>query len=47
MDVALGRPGFPAPARLDLDGAARSVEILRELAGGVRAARAQGAARSS
>ena len=47
MDAALGRPGFPAPARLDLDGAARSVAILRELAGGVRAARAQGAARSS
>jgi predicted glycosyltransferase len=47
MDAALDRPGFPAPARLDLDGAARSVEILTELAAGVRAARAQGPGRSS
>jgi hypothetical protein len=47
MDDALARPGFPAPARLDLDGAARSVAILTALAEGVRAARAQGAARSS
>jgi predicted glycosyltransferase len=46
MDAALERPGFPAPARLDLDGAARSVEILGGLAAGVRAARAQGATRS-
>jgi predicted glycosyltransferase len=42
MDAALARPGFPAPVRLDLGGAARSVEILAELARGVRAARAQG-----
>jgi len=47
MDAALGRPDFPAPVRLDLDGAARSVEILAELAEGVRAARAQGAGRRS
>jgi predicted glycosyltransferase len=47
MDDSLARPGFPAPARLDLDGAARSVAILTALAEGVRAARAQGAARSS
>jgi predicted glycosyltransferase len=47
MDAALARPGFPAPSRFDLEGATRSVEILGELAGGVRAARAQGAARRS
>jgi predicted glycosyltransferase len=47
MDAALGRPGFPAPVRLDLGGAARSVEILAELAGGVRAARAQRPGRCS
>jgi predicted glycosyltransferase len=47
MDHALRRPDFPAPARLDLDGATRSVEILAELAAGVRAARGQGAARRS
>jgi predicted glycosyltransferase len=47
MDAALTRTGFPAPARLDLAGAARSVEILVELAAGVRAARAQGAGRCS
>jgi predicted glycosyltransferase len=47
MDATLGRPDFPAPARLDLDGATRSVEILAELAAGVRAARDQGAARRS
>jgi predicted glycosyltransferase len=47
MDGALGRPGFPAPVRLDLDGAARSVAILSELARGVRDARAQSAARRS
>ena len=40
MDAALARPGFPAPVRLDLGGAARSVEILAGLAAGVRAARA-------
>jgi predicted glycosyltransferase len=47
MDATLGQPGRPAPARLDLGGAARSVEILAELAAGVRAARAQGAGRCS
>jgi predicted glycosyltransferase len=47
MDAALSRSGFPAPAHLDLDGAARSVEILTAMAAGVRAARAQGAGRSS
>jgi predicted glycosyltransferase len=47
MDATLTRPGFPAPSRFDLEGAARSVEILGELAGGVRAARAQGAGRRS
>lgn len=47
MDAALARPDFPAPVRLDLDGAARSVEILGGLAAGVRAARAQGAPRRS
>jgi predicted glycosyltransferase len=47
MDDTLARPGFPARARLDLDGAARSVAILTALAESVRAARAQGAGRSS
>ena len=47
MDAALGRPGFPAPVRLDLRGAARSVEILGQLAAGVRAARAQASGRRS
>jgi predicted glycosyltransferase len=47
MDAALQRPGFPAPVRLDLGGASRSVEVLRELAAGVRAARAQGTGRCS
>lgn len=47
MDAALERPGFPAPVHLDLQGATRSVEILAELAAGVRTARAQGAARRS
>jgi predicted glycosyltransferase len=47
MDAALERPGFPAPVRLDLQGAARSVEILAELAAGVRVARAQDAGRRS
>ena len=42
MDATLGRPGFPAPARVDLDGARRSVAILAELAASVRAARTQG-----
>jgi len=47
MDAALGRPGFPAPVRLDLGGAARSVAILKQLATGVRAARGQAAGRRS
>ncbi len=47
MDAALGRPGFPAPVRLDLRGAARSVEILGQLAASVRAARAQASGRRS
>jgi predicted glycosyltransferase len=47
MDTALQQPGFPAPAHLDLRGAARSVEILSELAAGVRAARAQASGRRS
>jgi predicted glycosyltransferase len=46
MDAALHRPGLPAPVRLDLDGAARSVDILADMAAGVRAARAQGVRRS-
>ena len=41
MDATLGRPGFPAPIRLDMDGATRSVEILAQLARTVRAARDQ------
>jgi len=47
MDAALGRANFPAAVHLDLDGAARSVRILAELAAGVRGARAQGAGRRS
>jgi predicted glycosyltransferase len=47
MDATLTRPDFPAAATVDLGGARRSVAILAELAAGVRAARAQGAARSS
>lgn len=47
MDAALARPGFPAPVRLDMAGATRSVEILAGLAASVRAARAQSAGRSS
>jgi predicted glycosyltransferase len=47
MDAALRRPDFPAPVRLDLDGATRSVAVLHELATGVRAARAQPAGRRS
>jgi predicted glycosyltransferase len=39
MDAALARPGFPAPARVALDGAARSVAILTELVDQVGAAR--------
>jgi predicted glycosyltransferase len=40
MDRALARPGFPAPAGLDLAGAGRSVACLQALAGAVRRARA-------
>ena len=47
MDATLERRDFPAPVRLDLDGAARSVAILAELAAGVRAARAQAPGRYS
>jgi predicted glycosyltransferase len=47
MDAALDRPGFPAPGRLDLGGAARSVAILKELATGVRTARGQAVGRRS
>jgi predicted glycosyltransferase len=39
MDAALTRPGFPARAQLDVDGAARAAEILSGLADGVRRAR--------
>jgi predicted glycosyltransferase len=39
MEEALAAPGFPAKARIDLDGAARSVEILSGLVDGVIAAR--------
>jgi predicted glycosyltransferase len=47
MDAALERPGFPTPARLDLDGR-RAVGRDPDGAGrGVRAARAQRAAHSS
>ena len=47
LDAALIRPGFPAPARLDLRGAVRSIEILGALAAGVRAARTQDSGRRS
>lgn len=43
MDSALLRPGFPAPARLDLDGAQRAAALLAALAGEARAARRRGA----
>jgi predicted glycosyltransferase len=39
MQDALTSPGFPAPARLDLRGASRSVAILREMVDEVIAAR--------
>jgi predicted glycosyltransferase len=39
METALTAPGFPAPARIDLGGAARSTEVLREMVDGVVAAR--------
>jgi predicted glycosyltransferase len=40
MDTALTAPGFPAPVRLDLGGAARSAAIIGALVGAVAAARA-------
>jgi predicted glycosyltransferase len=40
MEAGLTRSGFPAPARLDLDGARRSAELLGALAEPVVAARA-------
>jgi predicted glycosyltransferase len=39
MEEALAAPGFPAPARLDLGGVARSVQLLGDLVAGVAAAR--------
>ncbi|MGH7408898.1 MAG: glycosyltransferase family protein [Candidatus Methylomirabilales bacterium] len=39
MHDALTTPGFPAPARLDLNGATRSADILKDLVEGVIAAR--------
>ena len=39
VDAALTTPDFPAPSRLDLNGATRSVEILGELVDGVVLAR--------
>jgi predicted glycosyltransferase len=39
MTEALTAPGFPAPARLDLDGASRSAEILGRMVDDVAAAR--------
>jgi predicted glycosyltransferase len=39
MGEALAAPGFPAPARLDLDGLTRSVEIVGRLVDKVAAAR--------
>ena len=44
MDRALTRRGFPAAARLALDGAARTVAALQELAAPVRRARGEPAA---
>ena len=40
MEAALTTPGFPAPARLDLDGAARSAALLGALVDEVAGARA-------
>jgi predicted glycosyltransferase len=39
METALVRPGFPAPVRLELDGARQAVAVLAGLAQPVRAAR--------
>lgn len=45
MEAALARPGFPAPAALDLDGAARSARVLGRLVDAVAAARRAQASR--
>lgn len=42
MDEALTAPGFPAPARLDLTGLTRSVEVVGRLVDAVAAARPAG-----
>jgi predicted glycosyltransferase len=42
MEEALSATGFPAPVRLDLDGARRSVEIVTGLVDGVVKARGRG-----
>jgi hypothetical protein len=39
MADALTAPGFPAPARLDLDGAGRSAQILAAMVDAVAKAR--------
>jgi hypothetical protein len=39
MANALTAPGFPAPSRLDLDGASRSARILAAMVDAVAAAR--------
>jgi predicted glycosyltransferase len=41
MEAALTRPDFPAPAAVDLDGAARAAGLLGEMLDGVARARAQ------
>jgi predicted glycosyltransferase len=41
MEAALARPGFPSPAAVDLDGAARAAAVLGEMLDGVARARAQ------
>src|SRR5581483_9840847 len=45
MEAALARPGFPAPAALDLDGAARSARVLGRLVDAAAAARRAQASR--
>ena len=42
MEEALTATGFPAPVRLDLDGARRSVEVVKALVDGVVKARQKG-----
>jgi len=42
MEEAVSAAGFPAPVRLDLDGARRSAEIVRALVDGVVKARRKG-----